>query len=125
MDYQRTGNNIEVRQNDLLEYVIHQLNEYDSAGSPDESSYSPYSHPIIYELEDGRTIEIPKAIQAQAIEMYMEHKREQMQPQQPQQPQQVEIIPVGVAPDYTLYYVLIVVILLVGGYLIMNREQFW
>ena len=122
MDYQRTGNNIEVRQNDLLEYVIHQLNEYDSTGSPDESSYSPYSHPIIYELEDGRTIEIPKAIQAQAIEMYMEHKREQMQPQQQNQ---VEMMPIEVEPDYTLYYVLIVVILLVGGYVIMNREQFW
>jgi len=122
MDYQRTGNNIEVKQNDLLEYVIDQLNEYDSSSSPDESSYSPYSHPIIYELGDGRTIEVPKAIQAQAIEVYMNYKREQSQPVQKHQ---IEMIPVEVAPNYTLYYTLIVIILLIGGFLIMNRKKFW
>jgi hypothetical protein len=122
-EYMQTGNKIEVRENELIQFIFEQLSKYDHDihnMSPEESSYSPYSHPIVYQVGDGRMIEIPKAIQAKAIQIYMEQKNNN---QHKQNDEEIQYMPVKVEPDNTMLYVVVGFILLLVGYLLFNSNK--
>lgn len=64
-----TGKSIPVNTTLLMEYVINSLTKYheyvESTG--EEPEFNPYRDPIIYRLEDGRSIEIPEQVKTEAI----------------------------------------------------------
>ena len=91
--YQKTGNNIPIPVDELVAYVQERLNQYDMLTQATEAvpSYNPYTHPIIYPREDGKTVQIPEDIQKQAVGIYLRKKRtgdQQPSQQLSQQPSQ-------------------------------------
>lgn len=69
--YQQTGNKIPITLDELMQAVFYRLEMYDKLIGGNETSnntYTPYIDPIIYNTQDGRTVEVPKEIQRRAIE---------------------------------------------------------
>lgn len=67
--YELTGNQIPVKSDELINYVLNKFlvyNQYvnDTGQEPD---FNPYLNPIVYTTKDGKTIEIPKVIVQEAI----------------------------------------------------------
>ena len=123
-NYQHTGNRIGVKKNEFIEHVFNQLAQYDhdSQTNPDESSYSPYSHPIVYKMPDERMVEVPKAIQAEAIQMYLEQKNQIINQQIERTPVKVKMMPVKVEPDNTYLYALLIIVLIAIGYALIKSN---
>ena len=77
MNFQETGNKIPISSEELINYVQYKLEEYDSLLSKHKfippSIQNPYTHPIIYETQDGKTIRIPDEIQKQVIHSWYQN----------------------------------------------------
>ncbi|QKF94285.1 hypothetical protein QKU48_gp0827 [Fadolivirus algeromassiliense] len=76
MNFQETGNKIPISAQELVEYVHNQLAAYDAfiAANKTHPDFNPYTHPIIYQTKDGKTIKIPDEIQKSAInDWYQQH----------------------------------------------------
>lgn len=71
-EYQFTGKQIPLKVNELVAFVHQKLEQYDNLVKETKSVpfYSPYAHPIIYTTPEGKTVQIPKEIQQQAIDQW-------------------------------------------------------
>ena len=93
MNFQETGNKVPISGEELINYVQHQLGEFDVQSSQQKTipSFNPYSQPIIYKTKDGKTIRIPDEIQKQALDLwYQKTGRNVPAMQQVQQVQQIQ-----------------------------------
>ena len=81
MEYMRTGNNIDVTENELLDHMYKEFNRYDNLNSDttNTSTYSPYTDTIIYETTHGKQIEVPQYIQKKAIDTWLLQKQQNNQ----------------------------------------------
>ena len=76
MEYQKTGRNIEVPYEEMYNYVIEKLDEYDrlAEATQVEPPNSPYKNTVIYNTQDGKMVQIPIEIQAKATQDYLKNK---------------------------------------------------
>ena len=76
--YQTTGDEIPVAVDDLTLFMKDQLRRYDQLerdGRIMANTPSPYSDPWIYELPNGKQIQIPSQIQRMSISEWLEDKK--------------------------------------------------
>ena len=76
MNYQETGNQIPISQQELIIFVHSKLEDYDRKVSVLKmpTSPNPYTDPLIYTTKEGKTIKIPEEIQKQAVhDWYRQH----------------------------------------------------
>lgn len=73
-EYEKTGNNVPVSSDLLLEGVLRELQRYDHLVSATGNSpqFSPYTDPIIIDIDGGRQVQVPEQIQSQAIQIWTE-----------------------------------------------------
>lgn len=75
--YKKTGRNLKVARNSLVNYVIEKLHEYDNM--PDDEKVNvvdPYSSRLIVKLKgSNRTIEVPVDVQQEAIHIWSSNGR--------------------------------------------------
>lgn len=88
-EYQETGNQVPVTVDELKECVNLKLAEFDS--QPDKAGLqNPYVNDIIYQTKNGKTIKVPKNIQLDVVNDWVEKKKqagqEQAQEMQPDIP---------------------------------------
>lgn len=66
--FKRTGNNVTVSRDDLINKVIERLSKYDSLPPKQRKEISnPYVEPIYTHVEGGKTVQVPRYIQHGAI----------------------------------------------------------
>lgn len=67
--YQFTGKTVPIQTSVLLEYVLNKFKKYDEyvESTGEEPEYNPYSSPILYRLDNGKVIEVPKEIIKEAV----------------------------------------------------------
>lgn len=76
MNYQETGNQVPISQQELIIYVHQRLEDYDRKVSvlKTPTSPNPYTDPLIYTTKEGKTIKVPEEIQKEAVhEWYRQH----------------------------------------------------
>ena len=103
IQYQQTGNQIQVPMNEMVNFVSNKLYEYDELIKATESipEQSPYKDPIYYTTEEGKMVQIPTYIQKQVVEQYMKEKINSVQEsQQPSQQLQQQLQPQLQPPQY-------------------------
>jgi hypothetical protein len=134
VEYQKTGNNIQIPYNEMYNFVIQKLDEYDrlAEATQVEPPNSPFKNPIIYTTVDGKTVQIPMDIHAKASQAYLKDKYgddliEEIPVHGPRQ----ESYPVTQQrntsvnkPSYSLWWlVIILVIAVICYYLYKNYSQ--
>lgn len=73
--YKKTGRNVTVSRDDLINAVIERLQAYDSASSRERKSMNnPYKEYIHAKVDGGKIVEIPEDIQNTAIQRWEEGK---------------------------------------------------
>ena len=105
-DYKPTGNSIPVTQQELIDYIISQLQAYDTDST---TMKSPYTYVLIYKTpgdgDDSKFIEVPEELQAVVIQQWNARKKPLGKP----------ILNKPVAqPTKSPNYVIIIVIILVA-----------
>ena len=91
MNFQETGNKIPVTAQELIDYVQQLLEKHDTDISTNKvlPNFNPYTNPIIYNTNDGKTIKIPEEIQKQAIDLWYQKNGTNVAVMQQVQPQQI------------------------------------
>lgn len=76
MRYKQTGKQINIPLDEMINYTIEKLEQYDREMNMNHSvpRDSPYDSPIIYKTKQGKHVEIPKHVQEQAILKFKEMK---------------------------------------------------
>lgn len=69
MNFRETGNKVPVTVDELINFSERQLGEFDALVSQSKSipSQNPYTDPIIYTTQEGKTIKVPQEIQKEAV----------------------------------------------------------
>ena len=76
--YKKTGNNVEVNRNDILNKAIEMLMHYDSLSKNTKKRMrNPYDSTMYAQLENGKMIQIPEDIQNEAIIRWSDTKYNQ------------------------------------------------
>ena len=72
MNYQETGNQVPISQQELIVFVHSELEKYDyrMAIAKEPSSPNPYIDTLIYKTKEGKTIKVPEEIQKEAIHLW-------------------------------------------------------
>lgn len=72
MNYQETGNQVPISQQELIVFVHSELEKYDyrMAIVKEPSSPNPYIDTLIYKTKDSKTIKVPEEIQKEAIHLW-------------------------------------------------------
>ena len=76
MHYKQTGKQINIPLDEMVNYTIEKLEQYDREMNMNHSipRDSPYDSPVIYKTKQGKYVEIPKHVQEQAIMKFKEMK---------------------------------------------------
>jgi hypothetical protein len=69
-EYKRTGRNIQVTKDELLEYALAKLQKFDRMPYGTKNMPNPYTERIIANLHNGKSVEIPVDIQQEAIQIW-------------------------------------------------------
>ncbi len=78
--FKKTGRNVTVSRNDLLNDAINKLKIHDTLSEQQKkNNRSPYKHTIYTKVEGSRTVEIPKDIQIEAIKKWNINKQMEYQ----------------------------------------------
>src|SRR5947207_2910096 len=74
--FKRTGHNVTVARNDLINVAIDSLMKYDSMSPAQRSKMSnPYSDPVYTKVAGGKTVQVPRFVQNAAITRWTIMKR--------------------------------------------------
>jgi len=75
-DYEKTGNNIPVSSEFLLNGVLNELERYDHlvSATGNAPQFSPYTDPVIIDIDGNKQVQVPQQIQSQAIQIWTEQK---------------------------------------------------
>lgn len=67
--YQQTGKKIPLKMDELMNFVVQKLEQFDYVvkGIGSVPDFNPYEDPIIYTTQEGKTVQVPKEIQRQAV----------------------------------------------------------
>ncbi len=76
VEYQPTGNNINLRMDELVEFVLEKIQQYEYMVKATETvpSFSPFKDPIIFTTQEGKTVQIPEYVQKEAIKIWNQRK---------------------------------------------------
>lgn len=85
-DYQETGNQVPVTVNELKDCINIKLAEFDSQPNK-EGLHNPYVDDIIHQTKNGKTIKVPKNIQLDIVNEWVEKKKQSLSEQNQDQSQ--------------------------------------
>jgi hypothetical protein len=76
-DYEYTGGDVPVKTNDVIQSVLHILDEYDdnikNGTVPDTN---PFTEQIVLPNNNGKYFEVPEEIQRRSIQIWLSNKKE-------------------------------------------------
>src|SRR5271167_3569132 len=74
--FKKTGRNVTVSRDDLINTVIDRLMNYDSMSKAEKKNITnPYRGPVYTKVEGGKTIQVPRQIQHLAIVKWVSMKK--------------------------------------------------
>jgi hypothetical protein len=81
--YVKTGRNVSVSKDELIREAINMLAEYDSMteeerNENDSNNRNPYHDVIFITLNNGKTIQVPRQIQLESIDMWIQNRNKQL-----------------------------------------------
>ena len=81
IDFIKTGKDVPIQINELLNFVYDQLNKYDQIveATGTKPDFSPYEQSLIYTTSEGVNVQIPPEVHAQAIQNWVHVKQENQQ----------------------------------------------
>lgn len=76
IQYQKTGNDIPLPVDTLVNFVMEKCKEYDTLvdATGTQPTQSPYTDPVIFTTDEGKTVQVPQYIQQQAIKQWSEDR---------------------------------------------------
>lgn len=76
--YVKKGSDIPIQKDKMMNFIIEKLYEYDQyvAKTNNVPQFSPYVHPIIFPIDEEKTVQVPQEIQEEAIAFWTEKKKE-------------------------------------------------
>lgn len=76
--YVKKGSDIPIQKDKMMNFIIEKLYEYDQyvAKTNNVPQFSPYVHPIIFPIDEKKTVQVPQEIQEEAITFWTEKKKE-------------------------------------------------
>jgi len=136
-----TGKSIPISTTVLMEYVMNNLIKYHEylEATGEEPDFNPYKQPIVYTLEDGRSIEIPENVKIEAIKVWQkknlnidndefedidESPYDETRSKKHKSNEQKVIVIKEKQSNTILYIVLLVVALIVGYFIYSNKINF-
>lgn len=74
----KKGGNIPIQKEKMMNYIIEKLYEYDQyvVKNNNVPQFSPYVHPIIFPIDEEKTVQVPQEIQEEAIAFWTEKKND-------------------------------------------------
>ena len=97
VEYQPTGNNINLRMDELVDFVLEKLEQYEYIVKATQTvpSFSPYKDPIIYTTKEGKTVQIPEYVHQEAIKIWNQKKNKSINEDSVQDIQELPIYESG------------------------------
>ena len=76
IQYRKTGSDINLPVDILINFVMEKCKEYDTLIEVTQSRpiQSPYSDPVIFTTDEGKTVQVPDYVQQQAIQQWTADK---------------------------------------------------
>lgn len=135
-----TGKSIPVSTTVLMEYVMNNLikfHEYLEA-TGEEPEFNPYKQPIVYTLEDGRSIEIPENVKIEAIKVWQKKNLNidndgfedidespydtPKTDKNKNKPQKTEVIVVKEESSNSMLYIVLLIVVLIVAYFVYTKK---